>query len=374
MTESKIPGIGEEEQIRFRLHELYRRHGYNRFKMNKFEEYELYLQNREFVETENIIVFNDMNGRLMALKPDLTLSIVKNFRPEKDVVSKVYYSENIYRYLKENRAHQEFMQTGLECMGAIDSWQIAEVTALAAKSLNEIGRNYVLEISHMGIIADLLSDIQDEGIKQDIVRLIGEKNLHDIRRIIEENNISKEIEGPLEAIVTTYGNWEDARAVLESLPLGETGKSAISELSEVFEVLKNEDLGNGQVRIDFSIVNDMNYYSGILFKGFIDGVPRSVLSGGQYDLLLRRMGKEGGAIGFAVYLDYLEQVLSGHERNDADVLLLYDEEDSASDIQNAFHILSQRGKSVLTERAVPEKIRFGEILKVSDFKKTDGKN
>ena len=75
----------------------------------------------------------------------------------------------------------------------------------------------------------------------------------------------------------------------------------------------------GQVRLDFSLGNDMKYYSGLVFKGYVRGVPSSVLSGGQYDRLLSHMGKKARAIGFAVYLDRLSAYSEGW---DVDTLLL----------------------------------------------------
>ena len=81
-----------EEKTQLELHSLYQKYGYSRYKMGKFEEYDLYLRNKDFIGTENIIAFSDLNGRLMALKPDLTLSIVKNYRYRPGFVQKVYYS------------------------------------------------------------------------------------------------------------------------------------------------------------------------------------------------------------------------------------------------------------------------------------------
>ena len=70
-----------------------------------------------------------------------------------------------------------------------------------------------------------------------------------------------------------------------------------------------EKLGvDKNICVDFSVVNNMNYYNGIAFKGFIDGIPTGILSGGQYDRLLLKMNKKTQAIGFAVYLDELEKL------------------------------------------------------------------
>ena len=62
------------------------------------------------------------------------------------------------------------------------------------------------------------------------------------------------------------------------------------------------------MQLDFSLVSNLNYYNGILFRGFVEGIPDSVLSGGQYDKLMRKMGKESRAIGFAVYLEELARL------------------------------------------------------------------
>ena len=87
--------IKNDEKAIFKLRTLYRKYGYKQYKMNKFEEYDLYLKNKDFLVSDGIITFNDTNGKLMALKPDVTLSIVKNSRDGE--LNKLYYSENVYR-------------------------------------------------------------------------------------------------------------------------------------------------------------------------------------------------------------------------------------------------------------------------------------
>ena len=96
----------------------------------------------------------------------------------------------------------------------------------------------------------------------------------------------------------------------------EQGNPAWEELRRTVELLKDSP-----VRLDFSLGNDMKYYSGLVFKGYARGVPTSVLSGGQYDRLLSHMGKKARAIGFAVYLDRLP--VEEEEHADADTLLIF---------------------------------------------------
>ena len=260
------------------LRALYRRYGYSKYKMSKFEEYDLYVRNKSFLISDNIITFTDTDGKLMALKPDVTLSIVKNSQGGEGL-SKVYYDESVYRI--SNHAYKEIRQIGLECMGDIDSYVIYETLMLARKSLEAISDDFVLDVSHMGIVSDIMDslEVSDEG-RERLLLCIGEKNTHGIRAICAEEGIDEEKAKILSALATTYGEADNVADKLSSLIE-----------SDKMDGLKNilSMLGDKRVRIDFSVVNDMSYYNGIVFKGFVNGVPASVLSGGQYDKLMEKM-------------------------------------------------------------------------------------
>jgi ATP phosphoribosyltransferase regulatory subunit len=126
-------GQTHSEQAVQRLRELYRSYGYIQYKMSKFEPYDLYVHNKSFLVSEDILTFTDADGRLMALKPDVTLSIVKNAK-EGAGLQKVYYSENVYRTSPMTRGFREIMQTGLECVGEMDLVAMGEVLSLAAEN------------------------------------------------------------------------------------------------------------------------------------------------------------------------------------------------------------------------------------------------
>lgn len=352
-----------EERAGLELHELYRKYGYARYKMQKFEEYELYLKNRDFIETESIIAFSDARGKLMALKPDLTLSIVKNYKYEPGVVRKLFYSENVYRSAKNSLQHREMLQTGLECMGDIDQYQVAEVTMLAAASLAVLSQDAVLAVSHMGLISDLLEPVGDPGTKNRIIRAVGEKNLSEIEKICREEEIDRMVADSLLTLIGAYGAFEDVREELNRLPLGYSGRKAMAELETVFGVIASTPYRD-QVKIDFSIVNDLTYYSGILFQGFVRGIPQSILSGGRYDRLMSRMNRQGGALGFAVYLDYLDMLPGDSRKNDVDVVLLYGDDDSPEAIVDASREITGGGETILVERAVPKGIRAGRVVRM----------
>ena len=140
--------LRKEEKAIFDLRELYETHGYKKYKMSKFEEYDLYADNRSFLAEGNIITFNDTHGKLLALKPDVTLSIVKNAASGERI--KEYYNENVYRAI--DGEYREIMQVGLECIGEADLYSTCEVIMLAKKSLECISKDYILDLSNAAFV------------------------------------------------------------------------------------------------------------------------------------------------------------------------------------------------------------------------------
>ncbi|MEY8367205.1 ATP phosphoribosyltransferase regulatory subunit [Anaerovoracaceae bacterium 42-11] len=355
--------LKSDERANLELRNLYQKFGYRQFKMGKFEEYDLYVKNKEFLQIDSMITFND-NGKLMALKPDLTLSIIKNYHHSEGYIEKVYYSENIYRASKSSHTYKEIMQTGLECMGDIDLYHICEVTALAAKSLAAISPSYVLEISHMGVIKAVLAPLEEE-LKRQVLKCIAEKNLHEIRSLCAENGIEDEIYQSIETLVSTYGGYKKVLTALKKSNLSGEVREALNELETICSILAVNRLAKN-INIDFSIVNDMGYYSGILYKGFVKGIPNSILSGGQYNQLMARMGKKAGAIGFAVYLDALDRLDSREKVYDFDVVFLYDEKSDLRFVMKEAKEMRDKGESVLLQRSIPAKMTYRKLLKLED--------
>ena len=358
--------LKQEEIAIFRLRSLYQKYGYSQYKMSKFEEYDLYVRNKDFLVSDSIITFNDTSGKLLALKPDVTLSIIKNSQDSLDSVQRVYYNESVYRISKGSHTFKEIVQAGLECIGDIDIYNMCEVILLAAKSLQAISPSYVLDISHMGFVSALLNkyEIKDEA-KALIVNYIGEKNIHDIKNICDSCGLPEELYEKLSALILAYGSVDQVLGKLSEISIDAEMQLALEEIKSICAVLKAEGI-DGKINIDFSIVNDMNYYNGIVFKGYIEGIPSSVLSGGRYDKLMHKMGKNGGAIGFAVYLDSLERLEKSDKKYDVDTVILYDDSADPSAMIKAIKMLTDNGTSVMAEKKVPDKIKFRQLLKFND--------
>ena len=250
-----------DELYALKLRRLYRSHGYVFYRMSRFEDYDYYAQHKDFLPSQAILTFTDTHGRLKALRPDVTLSII-----ERASAGKYYYDENVYRISENTGTWCEIPQIGIECIGCISHHNIAEVLRLALDSLREIcsGNNYVLDVADAGTISLLLHDNKSDA---EILKCLQHKNIHGLKALNAPQDIIRLAEYP----------------TLDCF--GEICSLAVSSVHDT------------HIHIDFSAVSNLTYYNGIVLKGYIQGVPNAVLSGGQYNIA----GKLGA--GFAVYLD-----------------------------------------------------------------------
>ncbi len=348
--------IKQDEKAVFALRSLYEGYGYSQYKMNKFEEYDLYLRNKDFLVSDHILTFTDTDGKLMALKPDVTLSIVKNGTDDVTSLQKVYYDENVYRVSRGSGSYREIMQVGLECIGNIDEYRIYEVLTLAAKSLAGISDDFVLDISHMGVITEVLDTLSltlEE--RKRLLHAIGEKNTHDIADIPGAEKLQK--------LISAYGSSAKVKSALAELyPNGLSASAAL--LIRMADDLEAEF--GAKIRIDFSVVNDYRYYSGIVFKGFISGIPTDILTGGQYDLLMKKMGRSANAIGFAVYLDLLEQLFPEEKPFDVDTAILYTPATPPTAVRRALDMAQDENKTAAAYVTLPEKLKYRYLIKLDE--------
>ncbi len=359
-----------KEQVAMNLRSLYETYGYSQYRMSKFEEYDLYARNKDFLVSDNVLTFTDLSGKLMALKPDVTLSIVKNTK-DLDVVQKLYYNENVYRVAKGSHGFKEIMQLGLECLGPIDGYCISEVLSLAAESLRQISTDAVLDISHLGILSGVMDSIGvPKELRSDAMKFIGEKNLHDLTALCEGCGVNQEGMQLLRKLVTIKAplSSDPNNQNILNLLADYVEPQILQEFMDVLIALKDSDTAS-MLRLDFSVVDDIHYYNGFVFKGFVNGLPGSVLSGGQYDKLMNKMKRTDRAIGFAVYTDMLERLEQTSDGYDVDILLLYGDDTTLPILRQEIKMLTASGRSVMAQRAIPANIRYKEIITLGEVEK-----
>ena len=342
---------------------LFESAGYKKYKMRKFEEYSLYLENKSFLTSEYVITFNDLSGKLLALKPDVTLSIVKNTKATQDSREKLYYRESVYRLDGRTHEYKEIDQFGMEILGDIDSAATLEVISLAKETLNQTERASSLCISHMGFMSALLDFAAGDNfsLREKLVDCVKMKNTHDMEAIFTQFNVSGDRKEKFIAANCVSGNFEAALEALCALNIPES-KASLNELSQLYKNLTACSLNDGII-LDLSIITDTDYYNGIVFQGFIEGMHKNILSGGRYDKLAGKFREGIGAMGFAVYISELA-FLTSPAQFDCDVLLLYKESSQPSAVLSEAQKLRSQGLKVRIEKTIPEALRYKELREV----------
>ncbi len=340
---------------------LYEQFGYKKYRMNKFEEYSFYINNKNFLESDRIITFTDLDGKLIALKPDVTLSIAKNTKATATQNERLYYNENVFRV--SGMEFKELKQTGVEFIGHIDLYNTLEVINLALSSLEIIDDNYILSISHMGFISSIFDEMNlSYSAKKKLIDCLKQKRSHDIDAIAIEYGISDDNINRLKNLISICGDLSSAIVKAECLAITDAEKDAVCELKAITKCFENTKFAN-KIRLDFSTVSNTDYYNGIMFEGYIEGVARSVITGGRYDYLIKKMGKTDlEAMGFAVNFYTLDRFFKPADKNESPVLVLFDNNTDNLALFNKIKELEASGKRVLVEKEKPENADFDQII------------
>lgn len=361
--------LKQEESIISALTALYESRGFKKIKPACFEDYSLYLENMDFLISKDVITFSGAGGRLLALRPDVTLSIVKHAKGDNSGAQKLFYTEKVYRRLPDASEFKEINQTGVEIIGAVDDLCEAEITMLICDTLAAVSENYILDISNMGFTEGLISSFDlDSAEKAEAYGLLKNKNLHDFSVFARKNGLSGEQTRAFERMVNIGGNARSAVTEAQKIALNDKMKQAADKLWRLTDTLSS--LGYGEkVNINFSIANNADYYNGIIFNGYIDGVPHSVLSGGRYDKLSEKFGKNVGAIGFALYLGELERYFKP-EGNYVDYLIVYDAASQIDALNLARKVLLS-DKTVRLSANIPDDLTYGTFVDLTEGRKND---
>ena len=321
--EFSLANLQPKERASFALRALYEAAGCRKYHMGRFEEYGLYQENRSFLSSEQVITFTDLDGRLLALKPDVTLSIAKTAQPASGETLRYYYHENVYRPSAESHTFKEISQMGLEMLGAVGEAQVQQAVCLAARSLDALGAEWVLEVSHMGYLFGLFDALGvPDAARAKLLEKLREKNAHELRAAAGAAGLADAAADILCSVLGLCGSYADTLAKATALCRNDAMRAAVAELEALAVPLEK---AGGVIRLDMTLAGEMEYYNGLVFQGYLKALPRPLLKGGRYDLLMQKFTPGAGAIGFAVYLDELDRLsapLPPVQKNSTDRVML----------------------------------------------------
>jgi ATP phosphoribosyltransferase regulatory subunit len=316
-----------EESLIIKFRKLFESYGYEKIKVNTFENYDTYFKNKDIINNEKVLKIIHPNGSLYALRADMTMIIAKKFANDFqnkniNISEKVYYYDNIFRNeFGINGGLKEKRQVGIESLGTNGIFSDVETIILALNSLEAVTNNYILEISNIELLKNIFENINiSEDNKNIILKFIFTKNRDELLKLLNKLNISDTYKNIIYDITTCYGNIDD---ILNNL-------SKYNELENSLNYFKNlklyiNDSQLNKIKINFSISNSLEYYTGLILQGFIEDINNPIIIGGRYDNLSKRFGKAFPAIGFAIDLDSLVEKLD-IKHHLADYLIFYTEE------------------------------------------------
>ena len=321
-----IKNMSEEDTVLLNLKRLYDSYGYNKITLPTFDEYDLYNENKDFI-SGNILTIMNPSGKLLALRPDITLSVAKKISKEQSLkYEKIYYSENVYKASKY-KGYEEIEQLGIELIGKDSLFLNFEMINLAIKSLQIINSECITVLSHVGFASSIFEDLNLEyEVQEELFKYIESKNSHDIRKILENINIESNVKELICVLPELSGDLEYIKNRLSGYAVNEKMGKILEELEKLYKLLRKFH-EKSKIIFDFSIVKNLNYYNGIIIQGFIEGLPNMILTGGRYDKLFEKFGVDNGAIGFAILTDNLKGYYKDEGKKDFEILLVYDDSD-----------------------------------------------
>ncbi len=317
-----------QERLQHYMHSC----GFGRVETPLFEYYELFSGGISPVDDESIVKTIDRNGRVVVLRPDMTIPTARvastNLKGQRKPL-KLFYAGSVYRADKKNRgAGREFCQVGAEIYGCSSKWLDIETLTMAKESFRVAGiEDYKIDIGHVGIIKGIFEEMSlTEEKKSQIISLISEKNLVELENEVSAlplDSGSKEIICRLPCL---FGKPEDVFKGIDEITVNKTVKESVEYLLQIYGKCKDLGLGSNII-IDAGMTGNMKYYTGLIFKAYARGAGDVVISGGRYDGLLKEMGSDAAASGFAIYIDNMLEAVTEkfEEQKGSKILVIFSE-------------------------------------------------
>jgi len=297
-----------------RLEDLVVKKGYMQIEPQFFEEYDSFIQMNKRIKKEGTVKLLDLDGKILILRPDITTSIIKHVIPkwEENRELKLFYLSTTFSR-NQKGAIEEKKQFGIEYLGDSSMQADLEVLKLGFSMLKTFGIEFIAEINNNRFLNTLLEELGfDEEKSTQFKTIIYYKNQDAMNQFIEESNIPLSNQGILKNILKYQGSIEDLKNMLKGIYLSTRLQDAINELEFVSKALDKDDIK--YATFDLSAISQYDYYAGITFKIYIEGTPNPIMSGGRYDLLTKRLGKDIPAVGFTLNsADILKEVLKHYE-------------------------------------------------------------
>ena len=290
------------------LTNIFLNHGYAEVVTPGLEFFDVFTLKSRYFAQESMYKLTDAKGRLMVLRPDSTMPIARLVATrlrEEPLPLKLFYNQSIFMVNPKNSGRDdEFAQSGIEILGGDRIAADYEALVLAVQALSVCGDEFRLEIGESSIVRLIIEQLgidNDEAVN--IQSLIDTKNYPALNAALSSYNC--EAADALRALPTLFGGVEVFDEA-EKYMITDELKAKLNSLRNTYDALVNS--GIKEIKVDLGLVHKRNYYTGIIFRGFVEGYGSPVLSGGRYDNLIGDFGRDVTAVGFAVNVEAAAKV------------------------------------------------------------------
>lgn len=257
------------------------------------------------ISQEDMYKSTDNKGRLIVVRPDSTLPIARmvSSRLKNSIMPvRLYYKQAVYRnHPTLTGRRNEFMQMGVELLGVKGKRADLEILTTAIKSIMSVADDFRIEIGHAEVFNSLINELDiDDTYKEKIRVSIEGKNYSALNNLLDKLDNCNTVSA-IRSLPSLFGGEE----IFEKAKTICAETKAIPALEYLYEIYKNLSmLGLGdKLIIDLGLVQRNDYYTGVVFSGYISGIGDAVISGGRYDELLSEFDAPMGAAGFAIDTD-----------------------------------------------------------------------
>ncbi|HET6371493.1 MAG TPA: ATP phosphoribosyltransferase regulatory subunit [Nitrospiria bacterium] len=271
------------------------------------------------------------SGRMMVLRPDVTSQIARmaaTLLSQNPLPLRLCYSANVLRHEEEHAGRdREIFQMGVECIGIEGVEADAEIVTIAIEALNRLGlKEFKIAIGHMGFFRGLLEGLEgDPAITTAVLHAVARKEQAELERLLLRAKVPPKTRSVLLELPNLFGGEEVLREA-NRLTRQATCQNALRQIKIIFDTIRGAGYGSALL-VDLGEVRRFDYYTGMVFEIFVDGMGYELGGGGRYDQLVERFGHAVASTGFALHIERLQTFLDKNGfREDyyaADLLLAY---------------------------------------------------
>ena len=347
--------------IEWRMREVARRWGYREVCTPEFEDLDLFTMRSGEGIIEEMYVFEDKGGRKLALRPEITASVIRMYINEAKVAPKPLrwcYFADCFRYERPQKGrYRQFWQFGVELIGADTAHADAEAIMLAAEMLTATGVTYELKVGHLSFMKNLLEDLEPSAQRR-VMANLDKKDFDGLKASLES------IDKP--DLVNSLISLVECRDIAEAFEIAGT----IPEKERIHQTINTLDAAGVGYSLNFGIARGLDYYTGMVFEGFAQnlGAENQILGGGAYRLAHLFGGDDVASCGFAIGFDRVMVSLgeTQHKKDTVVAIVCTNEgRNHAREVARIFRVAGIRSEMDLMERGLGAQLAHAS--KTADF-------